>query len=128
MMPDEKAQLLDLLEHDGKWCRDSEALDAAGNGVAYDDDTAVAWDITGALCRLFGLQRACVLFEQIERHLAGKRRGMQWPLSDTSMDAMKALQAFNDHSETTFELLRERLEAMPVWTSGQRTNGAAVQA
>ena len=58
MMPDGKALLLALLDHAGKWSRNAEALDASGNGVVYDDDAAVAWDITGALRRLFGWQRA----------------------------------------------------------------------
>ena len=37
MMPDERTQLLALLEHVGKWWRNAEALDASGNGVVYDD-------------------------------------------------------------------------------------------
>lgn len=94
MMPDEKTQLLALLEHHGKWCRDAEAHDANGDPVTYDDDAAVAWDITGALCRLFGWQRACVLFGQMERHIVGKRRTVGWPMRDTGIDAMKALQDF----------------------------------
>lgn len=128
MMPDEKTQLLALLEHAGKWCRDAEAHDANGNGVVYDDDTAVAWDITGALCRLFGWQRACVLFGQLERHILGKRRTVGWPMRDTGIDAMKALQDFNDRADTTFDMLRERIEAMPVWNSGNRADGSAVGA
>lgn len=88
MMPDERTQLLALLEHVGKWWRNAEALDASGNGVVYDD-AAVAWDITGALCRLFGWQRARVLFEQMERHIVGKRRTAGWPLRDTGIEAMK---------------------------------------
>ncbi len=128
MMPNEKTQLLGLLEHPGKWCRNAEALDAGGNGVVYDDDAAVAWDLTGALCRLFGWQRACVLFEQVERHIVGKRRTAGWPLRDTGIEAMKALQEFNDRADTTFDVLRERLEAMPVWNSGNRADGAATGA
>jgi len=113
MMPDEKEQLLALLEHADKWCRHAEALDANGCGVVYDDDAAVAWDITGALCRLFGWQRACVLFGQLERHILGKRRTVGWPIHDTAVDAMAALQEFNDRADTTFDALRERIEAMP---------------
>ena len=128
MMPDEKTQLLALLEHHGKWCRDAEAHDANGDPVAYDDDAAVAWDITGALCRLFGWQRACVLFGQMERHIVGKRRTVGWPMRDTGIDAMKALQDFNDRADTTFDVLRERIEAMPVWSSGNRADGSAVGA
>ena len=128
MMPDEKTQLLALLEHHGKWCRDAEAHDANGAPVTYDDDAAVAWDITGALCRLFGWQRACVLFGQMERHIVGKRRTVGWPMGDTGIDAMKALQDFNDRADTTFDILRERIEAMPVWNSGNRADGSAVGA
>jgi hypothetical protein len=128
MMPDEKTQLLALLEHRGKWCRDAEARDTSGNAVTYDDDAAVAWDITGALCRLFGWQRACVLFGLVERHLMGKRRAVGWPPRDTGVEAMIALQDFNDRTDTTFDLLRERLEAMPVWSSGVRADGSAGKA
>lgn len=127
MMPDEKAKLLEFLGHAGKWCRRVEAIDSHGIGVHYDDDTAVAWDITGALCLLFGWNRACVLFAQIERHLLGKKRTPLWPHRDTSIEAMVALQNFNDRADTTFDVLRERIGAMPVWTSGKRgwiPNGA----
>jgi hypothetical protein len=124
MMPDEKTQLLSLLEHADRWCRESEAVDARGNDVVYDDDAAVAWDITGALCRLFGWRRACVLFSQLDRHINGKRISPGWPRRDSEMDAMAALQDFNDRVDTTFELLRERLETMPVWQGNKRGNNA----
>ncbi len=128
MIPHEKTQLLALLEHAGNWCRNAEAHDANGDPVTYDDGDAVAWDITGALCRLFGWTRACVLFEQMERHLVGKSRLAGWPPRDTTIDAMKALQNFNDRADTTFDRLRERIEEMPVWHSGSRTNGKSVGA
>jgi len=128
MMPNEKTQLLALLAHEGKWCRHAEALDAGGNGVVYDDDEAVAWDLTGAVCRLFGLQRAFVLFQQMDRHILGKRESVSWPKPDPSIDAMKALQDFNDRADTTFAMLRERLEEMPVWNSGNRADRAAMEA
>ncbi|MFH1419044.1 MAG: hypothetical protein ABII12_12265 [Planctomycetota bacterium] len=125
MMPDEKTQLLSLLEHADNWCRNAEALDASGKGVVYDDVAAVAWDITGALCRLFGWQRACVLFGQMKRHIVGKRSTVGWPMHDTSIDAMKSLQDFNDRADTTFDMLRKRIEAMPVWNKGNRAEGSA---
>jgi hypothetical protein len=125
-MPDEKTQLLALLEQADKWCRNAEAIDARGNGVFYDDDTAVAWDITGAVCRLFGWECACALFEQLERHFFGKRPISGWPPRDTVIDAMKALQDFNDSADTTFELMHERLAAMPVWSRGCRVCGSAM--
>lgn len=124
MMPEERMQLLALFEHPGKWCRNAEARDANGIGVAYDDDAAVAWDVTGALCQLFGWQRACVLFGQLERHIVGKRKTVGWPIPDSSINAMVVLQEFNDRDDTTFDLLRERIEAMPVWNSGSRATGA----
>lgn len=122
-MPDEKAKLLSLLDHADKWCRNAEALDASGNPVTYDHDAAVAWDITGALCLLFGWQRACVLFSQLDRHIHGKRIMFGWPRGDAEMDAMAALQDYNDRVDTTFALLRERIEAMPVWQGQGRVNG-----
>jgi hypothetical protein len=120
MMPEEKNRLLALLEHSRVWCQEAEARDAHGDPVRFDDDAAVAWDITGALCRLFGWRRARVLFEQVERHLGGKQPHAFWPLRDSGIEAMKALQDYNDRSSTTFELLRERLESMPVWVGGSR--------
>ena len=125
MMPDEKSQLLDLLGEDGTWCRDAEARNSHGEAVAYDNNAAVAWDITGALCRLFGWDRACVLFEQIERHIFGRRRVASWPERDRGIEAMKALQTFNDGAELTFAMLRAQLEALPVWQHGGRGNGVA---
>jgi hypothetical protein len=128
MMTDEKAQLLALPEHRGTWCRDAEARDASGNAVTYDDAMAVAWDITGAICRLFGWQRASVLFGQVKRHLMDKRRSVGWPPRDTGMEAVITLQDFNDRADTTFDRLQERLEAMPVWSSGSRTSKSAAEA
>jgi hypothetical protein len=111
----EKAQLLALLKHQGNWCRDAEAHDAGGEPVHYDDPSAVAWDITGALCRLFGWQRACALFRQFDRHVNGRRKEIGWPVRDAEMHAMGALQDFNDQVGMTFEVLRQRIESMPVW-------------
>jgi len=123
-MPDEKAQLLALLDGAGKWCREAEAHDARGDPVTYDDAAAVAWDLTGALCRLFGWQRACVLFVQLDRHIHGRRSAFGWPRRDAEMDAMAALQSFNDRFDTTFASLRERIETMPVWHRGSHDNGS----
>jgi hypothetical protein len=124
MMADEKMRLLALLEQPGKWCQDAEARDANGDPVCCDDVDAVAWDITGALCRLFSWERACVLFRQFDRHLHGKRTVFGWPRRDVEMDAMAALQAFNDRGDTTFALLRERIESMPVWQGSSRESDA----
>jgi hypothetical protein len=127
MMPEEKEQLLTFLDEERKWCRDAEAHDANGNALRYDDDAAVAWDVTGAFCRLFGWQRACVLFEQLDRHINGKRVAIGWPAGDAEMHAMSALQKFNDRVDTTFDTLRERLETMPVWHGNARQIGTAPQ-
>jgi hypothetical protein len=115
MMPEEKEQLLALLDHERRWCRDAEAHDADGDAVRYDDDAAVAWDVTGALCRLFGWQRACVLFRQLDGHINGKRVAIGWPARDAEMDALGALQDFNDRVDMTFDMVRRRIETMPVW-------------
>jgi hypothetical protein len=125
MMPEEKEQLLALLDHERRWCRDAEAHDANSDAVRYDDDAAVAWDVTGALCRLFGWQRACVLFGQLDRHINGKRVAIGWPERDAEMDAMGALQDFNDQVDMTFDMMRERIETMPVWQGNARRIGPA---
>ena len=125
MMPEEKEQLLALLDHQRRWCRDAEAHDANSDAVRYDDDAAVAWDVTGALCRLFGWRRACVLFGQLERHINGKRVVIGWPAGDAEMDAMGALQDFNDRADMTFDMMRERIETMPVWQGNARRIGDA---
>jgi len=126
MMPEEKEQLLAFLDHERRWCRDAEARDAKSDAVRYDDDAAVAWDVTGALCRLFGWQRACALFVQFDRHINGKRAGIGWPVRDAEMDAMGALQNFNDRVDMTFDMIRERIDTMPVWHgNARRTEGGA---
>ena len=124
MMPDEKEQLLALLEHEGTWCCNAEAHDVNGDAVRYDDAAAVAWDITGALCRLFGWQRARVLFGQLDRHIHGRRMLSRWPARDTELDAMVALQDYNDRADTTFEMIRKRLETMPERHGDRRTSGS----
>ncbi len=125
MMPEEKEQLLALLDHERRWCRDAEAHDANSDAVHYDDDAAVAWDVTGALCRLFGWRRACVLFEQLDRHINGRRVAIGWPAGDAAMHAMGALQDFNDQVDMTFDIVRERIETMPVWHGNARRIEAA---
>jgi len=124
MMPEEKEQLLALFDHERRWCRDAEANDIHCDAVRYDDDAAVAWDVTGALCRLFGWQRACVLFGQLDRHIHGKRVAIGWPARDAEIDAMGALQDFNDQTDMTFDRVRERIETMPVWHGNPRGIGA----
>lgn len=118
MTTEEKTQLLELLAHEGCWCRDAEATNAQGHPVRYDDPSAVAWDLTGALCRLFGWPRACVLFCQLDRHIHGKRYVPSWPVRDIEMDAMASLQQYNDGQEIPFAKVREQIATMPVWVRG----------
>lgn len=120
MMPEEKEQLLALFDHECRWCQGAEARDAQGEAVRYDDASATAWDITGALCRLFGWRRACELFQQLDRHINGKRMVPGGPQREAEMDSMAALQDFNDGSETTFNLVRDRIETMPVYHRSPR--------
>ena len=115
MMQDEKNKLLSLVDSERRWCRDVEARDADGNPVRYDDASAVAWDITGALCHLFGWRRACELFVQLDRHVNGKRRPEHRLMGNASIKSMAALQDFNDSASTTFDELRELIETMQVW-------------
>jgi len=115
MMPDEKSELLTLLSGHGTWCRDAEARDANGEPVQYDDPSAVAWDLTGALCRLFGWKRACTLFGQLDRGIHGKRRSFGWPAPDSEMEAMRALQNYNDRTGMTLEMIRDYVESIPTW-------------
>jgi hypothetical protein len=125
MMPDEKTRLLALFERPGNWCRDAEARNVYGDPVSYDNYAAVSWDLTGALCRLFGWQRACVLFEQVGRHLMGKRELGRRPRADASVHAMRMLQDFNDQADITFQALRAQIETIPVWNRGSRGDGSA---
>ena len=79
MLPEEKSKLLELFATPETWCQHAEAIDATGEGVSYDDDHAVAWDLSGALCKLFGWKRAHVLFEHMSRHMLGVRKLPSWP-------------------------------------------------
>ena len=125
MLRDEKDQLLALFDAPKRWCRDVEACDAKGEPVSYDDITAVAWDITGALCHLFGWNRACELFGQIARQIKPATRRQAWESRDPSIEAMRTLQEFNDKEGMTFERLRTTLEALPIWSAGRRVEHGA---
>jgi hypothetical protein len=114
MMPEEKDKLLALFDSEQRWCRDSEASDSHGEPVKFHDPEAVAWDLTGALCRLFGWPRARVLFGQVERHIFGKKRIRRFD-RDPVVDAMVALQEYNDQVDTSFETLFHQLCKMPTW-------------
>lgn len=115
MMPDEKNKLLALFDSDERWCQDAEARDASGAAVQYDDPAAVAWDMTGALCYLFGWRRTGVLLGQIERHIRGRKRRYRYD-QDPVIESMLALQDYNDRPDTTFETMITQLATMPVWS------------
>jgi hypothetical protein len=115
MMQAEKNKLLTLVDSERRWCQDAEARDADGNPVRYNDDTAVAWDITGALCYLFGWRRACELFIQFDHHINGKRKRERCPVGDGRIKSMAALQDLNDSAGTTFGVLRGWIGTMRVW-------------
>jgi hypothetical protein len=68
-----------------------------------------------------------VLFEQLDRHINGKRVAFGWPPRDSEMVAMGALQEFNDRVDVTFDMLRIQLETMPVWNWNARRGGAAAE-
>jgi hypothetical protein len=112
MSPDEKEQLVGLLQDARHWCQGAEARDAEGHDVVYSDADATAWDLTGAACRLFGWRRARELFVQIDRHLHG---GDANPTpTDSGIAAMVALQTWNDDVQTTHAELVARLQSLPV--------------
>ncbi len=119
MIPEEKDKLLALFDSEQRWCQDVEASDSHGDPVKFHDPEAVAWDLTGALCRLFGWQRARVLFRQLDRHLCGKKQLKRFN-RDPAVDAMVALQEYNDRADTTFEILFLQLCNMPTWHGRKR--------
>ncbi len=115
MMPEEKEQRLALLDHQRRLSRDAEGRDADRDAVQHDEDAAVAWDVTGALCGLLGWRRACVLFGKLDPHVNGRPVAIGRPTGDAEMHATGALRVFNDKVDVTFETVRERIETMPVW-------------
>jgi hypothetical protein len=119
MMPAEREKLLALFGHEQQWCQNAEACDSEGNPVQFDDAAAVAWDITGGLCRLFGWQRARVLFAQLQRHINGRRRS-HWYHQSLEIESMLALQDYNDRPDTSFGRILKQLATMPVWRGKTR--------
>ncbi|MHC5112087.1 MAG: hypothetical protein ACYTHJ_19670 [Planctomycetota bacterium] len=119
MFPVEKVKLVGLFATDANWCQGAEARDANGDAVKFDDPMAIAWDITGALCLLFGWTRARTLFGQFERHV-NKTRRVPGFNRDAAVESMVLLQAYYDRPDATFERFRGDLETMPVWEGGDR--------
>jgi hypothetical protein len=113
MSPDEKERLLALLSDAQRWCQGAEARDAGGLAVVYSDADAIAWDLTGAACRLFGPGRARELFVQIDRQFHGRGPAGVDP-GQSEITAMVALQTWNDDARTTHTELLTRLQSLPV--------------
>ena len=112
MLQDERDRLLALFVAREYWCQGAEARDVDGEAVRYDDSTAVAWDITGGMCLLFGWQRACALFRQVGGHILGE--GDPRPARSPEIESMAALQDYNDRRDTTYKKIIEHLRTMPV--------------
>ncbi len=108
----EKAAILGLFCIPAKWCQGNEAANAAGDAVRYDDPTAVAWDLTGGICVLLGWERSLELFPQLEGHCIQQPRGPEKARSGIA--SMIELQNFNDDANTTYEMVFERLQTIPV--------------
>lgn len=123
MLPDEKEKLIAFLADQRQWCRDAEARDAGGQPVHYNDPSATAWDITGAMCLLFGWPRALELFPQVDRHVRRSKAG-RCSMTDPGIASMASLQDANDDTATSFETVRKWLVSMPVW-NGPRPSEAA---
>jgi hypothetical protein len=118
MTVEEKNRILTLFSSKSSWCQEAEARDGRGAAVRHDDVAAIAWDLTGALCHLFGWERALELFPQLARHLTGQKApaGRHWTQPrDPQMASMAALQDYNDQSTTTYESLMARLADSPVY-------------
>ncbi len=124
MIANEKDKLLAFFDSDGRWCQNAEARDAHGSPVKFHDPLAAAWDITGALCYLFGWNRAYALFGSFERHIHKRKRRHAFN-RDSAIESMLALQSFNDRSDTSFEVIHYLLQTMPVWTGISRSSNAS---
>lgn len=114
MTQDEKDSLLTLFAKPTGWCQQAEARDCRGEAVHYHDPEAVAWDIVGGMCRLFGWSRSMKLFAQTWRQITGRRPGC--PELGSEMHAMRSLQDFNDLSDTDYDLVISRIRGVRVWS------------
>ena len=113
----EKDELLTLFEKESRWCQHVEARDERGQPVHYHDKKAVAWDVVGGMCFLFGWERACKLFEPVARHVSGLQRYQA--ARDPEMAAMVFLKDFNDKRDTTHNLIMAKLRGVPVENRGR---------
>jgi hypothetical protein len=117
MTRNEKDNLLTLFEKESRWCQHVEARDERGRPVHYRDKKAVAWDVVGGMCFLFGWERACALFKEVERHVSGLQRYPTY--GDPEMAAMASLHDFNDKRNTTHNLIMAKLRGVPVHHRGR---------
>jgi hypothetical protein len=116
MTPKEHELLLSTFSLPARWCKEAEARDDDGESVSYHDPRAVAWDLTGGVCSLFGWNRAMELFPQLARHMLDHRAECRG--STASIACMVALQEFNDSPDTTHGVLLARLRRVPIWARG----------
>jgi len=125
MTEQEKQELLSLFAIPANWCQEMEARNWEGHSVRYDDPSAVAWDLTGGVCHLFGWDRATELFPLMERHVVGHKVDRQ--VANPGIASMINLQEFNDRSDTSFEILLLRLASIPAKSDAacQNVAGAA---
>jgi hypothetical protein len=117
-----KETLLDLLCDERRRCKGAEARGQHGNAVRYDDVTAVAWDLTGATCSLFGWQRARVLLYRFDGLITGRQREYRFG-QNSGIAALAALQDFNELGATTYDEISAGLSRMPA----RRAEGLCVQ-
>jgi hypothetical protein len=96
-----------------RWCQAAEARDDRGEPVAFSDQTAVAWDVAGALCRLFGWARAAELFPALARHVPRLRQHERGGGAG-AIDALVALQNWNDDPQTTHADVAALIRMLPV--------------
>jgi hypothetical protein len=119
----EKQELLELFSIPANWCQETEARNWEGNSVRYDDPSAVAWDLTGGTCRLFGWDRAIELFPQMERHITGRKHAAE--VANPGIASMVNLQEFNDSSDTSYDVLLLRLQSLPASSEPARESAPA---
>lgn len=122
----EKNRLLALFLDTRCWCQRAEARSADGEAVTYSDPQAAAWDVTGAVCHLFGWRRARELFLQIDRRLHARARS-DTAGADAVITAMIGLQRWNDDPQTSHSALLAVLERIPISKPAQTNAVAATE-
>ncbi len=113
MSSSEQDRLAGLLDDAQRWSQGAEARDDQGEPVAFSDHTAVAWDLSGALCRLFGWPRAAELFPEVARHVPGQDEHERGGGAG-AIDALVALQNWNDDPQTAHADVLALVRRVPV--------------